>query len=378
VAVFDALIVGGGPAGSTCARALHRAGWNVAVIDRAAFPRDKVCAGWITPDVVRLLDLDVPAYRAEGLTIQEITGFRVGTIGAPPVEVRYPHVASYGIRRCEFDRFLLARSGATIRDATPVASIRHGRDRWIVNETFEAPVLVGAGGHFCPVARVLRGPAPRQPVIAQEVELRLDGPTAVAPDTPELYFCRDLDGYAWCFRKGDYLNVGIGRRHAMRFEMHRRAFTAILERAGVIAPGARTRWRGHAYLAAGAGAWPLVAPGCLLIGDAAGLAYPESGEGIGPAVESGAAAAAALISADGRYDVDRLRPYEELMRRRHPEVRYTTPAGPVAAAIGRTLLRIPAFTRHAVLDRWFLRRRGDRPAEARPAPEPARISHRTG
>ena len=57
----DALIVGGGPAGSTCARVLRQAGWRVIVIDRARFPRDKVCAGWVTPGVFQLLDLDPPS-----------------------------------------------------------------------------------------------------------------------------------------------------------------------------------------------------------------------------------------------------------------------------------------------------------------------------
>jgi len=58
----DVLVVGGGPAGSTCAGRLVRAGLDVVVIDKSSFPRDKVCAGWITPEVVRLLELDLPAY----------------------------------------------------------------------------------------------------------------------------------------------------------------------------------------------------------------------------------------------------------------------------------------------------------------------------
>ena len=78
----DALIVGGGPAGSTCARTLRRADWNVVVADRAAFPRDKVCAGWLTPGVFPLLELDPDEYRAAGLTLQEISAFRTGVIAA--------------------------------------------------------------------------------------------------------------------------------------------------------------------------------------------------------------------------------------------------------------------------------------------------------
>src|SRR5262245_29910676 len=72
---YDALIVGGGPAGSTCARALRLAGWKVCVLDRARFPRDKVCGGWVTPEVFEVLELEPSEYRSAGLTLQEITGF---------------------------------------------------------------------------------------------------------------------------------------------------------------------------------------------------------------------------------------------------------------------------------------------------------------
>ena len=79
---YDALVVGGGPAGSTCARALRLAGWKVCVLDRARFPRDKVCGGWVTPEVFQILELEPSEYRSSGLTLQEITGFRTGLIGA--------------------------------------------------------------------------------------------------------------------------------------------------------------------------------------------------------------------------------------------------------------------------------------------------------
>ncbi|MGH8310611.1 MAG: FAD-dependent oxidoreductase, partial [Steroidobacteraceae bacterium] len=58
----DVLVVGGGPAGSTCAWALSRAGLEVLVIDRARFPRDKVCAGWVTLPVFEALELDPGEY----------------------------------------------------------------------------------------------------------------------------------------------------------------------------------------------------------------------------------------------------------------------------------------------------------------------------
>ncbi|MEZ5419801.1 MAG: hypothetical protein R2708_20990 [Vicinamibacterales bacterium] len=76
----------GGPAGSSCARALVAAGLEVVVIDRARFPRDKVCAGWITPDVVAHLGLDLADYAA-GRALEPLTTFRVSLLGRPPVAV---------------------------------------------------------------------------------------------------------------------------------------------------------------------------------------------------------------------------------------------------------------------------------------------------
>jgi len=353
----DALVVGGGPAGSTCARALRRAGWDVVVADRARFPRDKVCAGWLTPEVFGLLDLEPSEYRDAGLTLQEITAFRTGVIGASLLETRYPRVVSYAIRRCEFDTFLLRRAGARVLEETPVERLRWTGGTWIVNDAIEAPVLIGAGGHFCPVARHLRGGGDTAtPVVAKEAEFRVNGHERWDAMAPELYFCRDLEGYGWCVPKGDYLNVGIGRRDRGDFGEHVRQFIAWLERRGVFGAGDNLKWRGHAYLASGASARPLVAPGALTLGDAAGLAYPESGEGIRPAIESGRLAAQTLIAARGRHSVDDLQPYSAALARLHPRVSATpAPLRGASAAIGRMLLGSSAFTRHVVLDRWFLR-----------------------
>jgi len=354
----DALVVGGGPGGSTSARLLRRAGWDVVVADRARFPRDKVCAGWLTPDVFPLLDLEPAEYRATGLTFQEITSFRTGVIGGRPVETRYARIVSYAIRRCEFDDFLLRRADVRVLENTPITSLRRNGDTWIANEAIEARVIIGAGGHFCPVARHLRGAVDDlSPVVAKEAEFLLDGhDTHVGESTPELFFCRDLQGYGWCVRKGNYVNVGIGRRDSRGFGTHVNDFVAFLEKNGILTRAAEPRWRGHAYLASGAGARPLVGPGVLLVGDAAGLAYPESGEGIRPAIESGRLAAETLIAGQGRLTVESLVPYADALRRLHPAVPDNpAPMRTALAAVGRLLLGSSTFTRHVVLDRWFLR-----------------------
>ena len=114
---------------------------------------------------------------------------------------------------------------------------------------------------------------------------------------PELFFCRDFLGYGWVFRKGDYLNVGIGRRSNAGFGDHVRNFTTFLEKHGIVTGISIARWHGHAYLGSGLGSRPVLGQGAMLVGDAAGLAYPESGEGIRPAIESGRLAAETLIAA---------------------------------------------------------------------------------
>jgi geranylgeranyl reductase family protein len=357
----DVLIVGGGPAGSTCARLLRLAGWNVVVADRARFPRDKVCGGWLTPEVFPLLDLTPAEYRETGFTFQEITGFRTGVVGGPCIETRYADIVSYAIRRCEFDNFLLRRAAVCVLDGTPLTTLRQRGDVWIANDRIETPVIVGAGGHFCPVARHLQSERDSaKPVVAKEIEFQVDHrSTTVAADTPELFFCRDLEGYGWCVKKGDYLNIGIGRRPHDDFAAHVRAFMSFLTRSGRVSDNSRLVWHGHAYHAMGAGVRPIVAAGVVLAGDAAGLAYPESGEGIRPAIESGRLAAQTLIAANGRYRRDDLLPYETSLRIQHrPPARTPPPLRPAVAAVGRALLHSSTFTRHVVLDKWFLRAAG--------------------
>jgi flavin-dependent dehydrogenase len=361
----DALIVGGGPAGSTCAWKLRQAGLDVVIIDVAAFPRDKVCAGWITPQVVTELGLDTEEYR-QGRTFQPITGFRVGVIGGgSQVETAYGRPVSYGIRRCEFDHYLLTRSKSRSQLGTPVSTIRTSGGCWIVNETIRTPMLIGAGGQFCPVARRISGPMNAQPlIVAQETELPIDSvereSVAVEPEVPELYFCRDLKGYGWCFRKQDHLNVGLGRLDRHSLPRATAEFVAFLETKGRLSSQTSWRWRGHAYSLYASPHRRIVDAGVLLVGDAAGLAYPQSGEGIRPAIESGLLAAATIVEANGQYTRGRLEAYQERFQARFGTgalsraLSRILPAG-FGTAVARRLLETPAFVEHVVLDRWFLR-----------------------
>jgi flavin-dependent dehydrogenase len=219
------------------------------------------------------------------------------------------------------------------------------------------------------VARWLNGgaAAPEPIVAAQEVEFELDArqrlACAVEPDLPELHFSPDLRGYGWVVRKGDFLNVGLGRQDARGLAAHVQGFLRELERQGKLPPDAPARLHGHAYRLYGAQPRRVVGDGVLLLGDAAGLAYARSGEGIRPAVESGLLAAGVIARAEGDWSEPRLAPYASALAERFGRASGRPGPGPsdwIPRAlrpwlVGR-LLANPWFARSVVLDRWFLHR----------------------
>ena len=364
----DVVVVGGGPGGSSLAFGLRDAGLRVVVLDRKRFPRDKVCAGWITPAVLSALGVDPGSY-AKDRVLQPIHGFRVRRVGNAESRVRSERPISYGIRRCEFDHFLLERCEADVRTGQALASLAPGGDGFVVNGDLTAPLVVGAGGHFCPVARRLAHTAggPEPAVVAQEVEFRLsDAQAAACPvegDVPELFFTEDLRGYGWVFRKERYLNVGLGRQDRSRLSGHLTAFLDFLRREGRLPPDLPDDFRGHAYLLYDQAPRALVGEGLALVGDAAGLAYPRSGEGIRPAVESGLLLARALVQATRAGHAlgaaETLEAYRAAVlarfgaRESRPGLTSWLPEAWIRRLAGR-LFGSALFARRVVVDRWFV------------------------
>jgi geranylgeranyl reductase family protein len=359
----DVLIVGGGPAGSSCARMLRRAGLDVLILDKSEFPRDKVCAGWITPQVVEELEIDTRDYE-QGRVLQPIKSFIAGMGERAAQSVHYDRIVSYGIRRCEFDNYLLQRCGARLRLGEAWESMERVADRWLVNGTISAALVIGAGGHFCPVVRFLGANLGKgeRAIAAQEIEFEMTDEQAlrcgVEHDRPELYFCDDLKGYGWCFRKGNFLNVGLGREGNHRLAEHVHQFSGWLQSQGKVPADAPARFKGHAYLLYSHAKRPVVGDSVLIIGDAAGLAYAESGEGIRPAIESGLMAAQIIAAARGDYSKQRLSEYETKLAARFGERNTGSLAGSLPEswkiALARSLMQTQWFTRNVVLNRWFL------------------------
>ena len=360
----DVLIVGGGPAGSSCARQLRRAGLDVLILDKSEFPRDKVCAGWITPQVVEELEIDTRDYE-QGRVLQPIKSFITGMGERVAQPVHYEKIVSYGIRRCEFDNYLLQRSGALLRLGESWQTMERVGARWLVNGTIDAALVIGAGGHFCPVARFLGANLGKdeRAICAQEIEFEMSDDQArhcgVEHDRPELYFCDDLKGYGWCFRKGNFLNVGLGREGNKGLVEHVHAFSRWLQSQGKVPADAPARFKGHAYLLYTHAKRPVVGEGVLIIGDAAGLAYPESGEGIRPAIESGLLAARIVANARGDYGKKRLSEYEAQLsarfgaRNNGASFASSLPES-WKLALARSLMQTQWFTKNVVINRWFL------------------------
>jgi flavin-dependent dehydrogenase len=312
---FDAIIVGGGPSGSTCARFLTRGGARVAVVDRAEFPRVKLCAGWLSAPIWDALELSAASYPA-GLWPWETCHVRFRGIDHA--------IACRGwfIRRYELDDHLLRISGAELHLGTAVKGITRDADGWWTVAGMRARHLVGAGGTHCPVARTMPPLRPRGVVGVQEHEFQAD-PAAVArtrvgaDGEPELLLHDDLRGYAWNVPKTDWLNVGVGTVEPTEVRAAWQQASAYFREAGHIpadAGDALEHVKGHSYylfdpvhLDGAARADADGRGGVYLVGDALGLAQPLTAEGILPAVLSGRTLAEAILAGDPASYPARLR-----------------------------------------------------------------------
>ena len=303
----DVIIVGGGPAGSTCAWQLRRRGIDCLILDKAAFPRTKLCAGWITPQVVSDLEIDIGAYPHRLMTFEVTHAHLFGV----HLKVRSPQ---HSIRRLEFDDWLLKRSGVRVITHA-VKRIAPGSGGYVIDGRFQCDYLVGAGGTACPVYRSLFREidprARRLQVVALEQELPYrwrDG------DCHLRFFEKGLPGYSWYVPKRDgYLNLGVGgmgqrlRLAGGTLQQHWGHLVARLRREGLINENVRLAPQGHSYFLRD-GVRITRRGNAFLVGDAAGLATRDLAEGIGPAVRSGLRAALAI--ADGTpYSLDSLPRY---------------------------------------------------------------------
>jgi len=290
----DVIIVGGGPAGAACASLLHEHHVDCVVLDRAAFPRAKPCAGWVTPAVFNLLQVKPADYP------HSLTTFNSFEISLRGIKFRLP-THQYAIRRIEFDHWLLLRTNERVIQHK-VENIESVNDDFIIDGQYQSKYLVGAGGTHCPVQRTFfeRTPqrAKKRLILAKEAEFAY----SYSDDRCHLWFFEGgLPGYAWYVPKaGGFLNIGIG---GSATGLHTREKTLNdfwkehlerLEKAGLLKPRAMNPI-GYSYYLRGKPA-QTSKRNVYLVGDAQGLATKDMGEGIGPAIQSGVLTAQSIVS----------------------------------------------------------------------------------
>src|ERR1043166_1573484 len=294
---FDAIVVGAGPAGSTAAVRLARGGARVLLLDRARFPRDKPCGGGLTYRAVRQLPVSVTPVVEDVVDRFEL-GFQYGSrferAGQGPLVLM--------TQRRRLDAHLAeeaARAGAEFRDGVRATALELSEESATVRlaggGAATAPVVIGADGVNGIAARAV-GLAPERFGVA------LEGNVAYAHTKESRWRGRavvDLGvvpgGYAWVFPKGDHVNVGVGgwETEGPRLREHLRRLCA----AHDVDYDALTDLRGY-RLPYRRPSSTLARDNVLLVGDAAGLVDPLTGDGMYEAFVSGKLAAEAILGGD--------------------------------------------------------------------------------
>jgi geranylgeranyl reductase family protein len=283
-APWDAIIVGAGPAGSVCAATLARAGRKVLLLDRAKFPRDKVCGDCLNPAVWPVFDRLELRDRVRALphTVAREIAYR----GIGGVEHRFPvpHEDEIVVKRRDLDQLLVQRAvecGAEFREGVAVTRVTTGWRVETDHGEFCAPTLIAADGRNSMIARLTgRMPGvPRERVAIQRHCAR-----------PEWHG----DSVRMLFYPGGY--GGTARVGAEEINLCLVANPVNLERV-----------RAQAEQEFGKGEWRTIAPlsrpdatdlasdGLFLVGDAARVVEPFTGEGIYYAMRSGELAAEAIL-----------------------------------------------------------------------------------
>ncbi|MFI2609779.1 geranylgeranyl reductase family protein [Kitasatospora sp. NPDC018619] len=350
----DVIVVGAGPAGSTAAAHLARTGLDVLLLEKSAFPREKVCGDGLTPRVVKqLTDLGVDVSEEAGWLHNR--GLRLIS-GHRSIEFDWPELSAYpgyGLvrRRADFDELLARRAasaGARLVERAnvsgPVLDERTGRIVGVAAKlgeerrpvSYRAPVVVAADGNSTRLSVAMRryrrtdramGVAyrtyfttPRHDDRYLEAWLDLRGPGDRNG--------RLLPGYAWVFGMGDgTANVGLGVLDTAKADVDwrelLRRWCARLPPEYGYTPDAVTEPIRGAALPMGLNRRPHYADGLLLVGDAGGTVSPGTGEGIAYAMESGRYAAETIVQALARR-TDRGR---ELALRAYPQALQSAYAG---------------------------------------------------
>ncbi|MGY6547893.1 MAG: geranylgeranyl reductase family protein [Roseinatronobacter sp.] len=349
---FDLIVIGSGPAGSAAACIAAQAGLRVALIDKYAFPREKLCGGGVTGRSMRYLDEIFALAPAPDLFLPS-QQFRLTYAGQPVGHEHAAPVLHMTMRR-DFDAALHAHAhaaGATVVAPARITAIDpEGPSVTLADgRCLRGRVLIGADGTNSAVARALYGRPFDPDKIGFGLEVELD--RALTPDnTTEIDLGIANWGYGWLFPKNGSITLGVGGIHAKNPDM-KGHFRRYLARHAPHLDADKIKCKG-AFLPFGAYRKTPGRGAVLLAGDAAGLVDPITGEGIAWALKSGQFAGQAVVEALQTGDPTAALPaYLRRIRYIHAEIaaarriRALIYARPIHAYFPRAVAANPSMTR---------------------------------
>jgi geranylgeranyl reductase family protein len=301
--MHDLLVIGGGPAGATCARRAAESGLDVVLIEKEVHPREKPCGGALSPRAIDLLGFDIT-----NAVEREFQAALIHTPAGRRTILTRDGFNAYLVKRSVFDDLLLERArraGVEVIQGTKIVAIeqlRKGVRSLSEGDSYKAHLLVGADGVNGITRKQLgirSGWDSKSVAMCINAEFPMDSADIKNAMTLEgyehtvinLYYGLVDIGYGWCFPKHESLNIGIGCRMDAAMNLRDRWETLVsrIEKSKKIKLHVSNKTSARVPLGGGEGR--VIARRTMLIGDAAGLVSPVSGEGISYAIESGMLAA---------------------------------------------------------------------------------------
>jgi geranylgeranyl reductase family protein len=341
VGLYDIIVIGAGPGGAATAAFLARRGLHVLLLDKSEFPRDKTCGDALSPAALHILgdlglddDLRRSGYRVDGVSITSPEGLTVrASIPEHPIYPKHGYV----VPRFLLDDMILKASvhaGTLFQGGTHVHMIERGADSLIVlgdsgktRQRFGAKVVVLAVGANLRLLRSI-GMISTDVSYAHAVRAYFEGVSGLGRDLEIRFDGAVLPGYGWVFPVSpDTANVGVGvlPRRGRKVPSAAVLFTRFLSNGSLRARFESARRVGPAKgfpIRTDFQHSPVIGDRVLLVGEAAGLVNPFTGEGIDYALESARIASECLTACFDRGDLSSasLRRYETAIRRRFQRV----------------------------------------------------------
>lgn len=296
--MFDVIIIGAGPAGTTAGYLLGRSGFSVLLLDRKNFPRKKACAGGVTPKAMNLFPFDI-----SGLVRHTCREVKIIRPGGASFVVKAESPLCYITKRMDLDAYSLEKAvqaGCRFEKIDKIIGLDQGMQGVSLRLSWEGKIdvvragyLIGADGANSKIRRLIGGGGSgiiKLPALEADVPVKNTGRYPMTFD-----FSREISGYYWMFPRKKHVNIGIfsARPQGTMNQALLKNYAREHLNTGIL-----TDVKGYP-IATSSGRTRLGKKRVLLTGDAAGLSEPLLGEGIYSAVKSGTLSARAVEYAAG-------------------------------------------------------------------------------